>query len=74
MGAQLASTTVVAGWSGPAHEAVDEAVASLDVVLSEEEVRTLEAPYTPRYDLQGVSDEAELDAIRARVPGMALRR
>ena len=35
-------------------------------------MRALIAPYTPRYDWQGVSDEAELDAIRARIPGMAL--
>jgi len=52
---------------------IDDAVASLDVVLTDEEVRALIAPYTPRYDWQGISDEAELDAIRARVPGMALR-
>jgi 1-deoxyxylulose-5-phosphate synthase len=51
---------------------IDDAVASLDVELSDDEVRMLEAPYTPRYDWQGVSDEAELDAIRARIPGMAL--
>jgi aryl-alcohol dehydrogenase-like predicted oxidoreductase len=52
---------------------IDDAVASLDVVLTDEQVRALIAPYTPRYDWQGVSDEAELDAIRARVPGMALK-
>ncbi|WP_290056197.1 aldo/keto reductase [Amycolatopsis solani] len=52
---------------------IDDAVASLDVVLSDDEVRALEAPYTPRYDWQGISDEAELDAIRARIPGMALK-
>jgi 1-deoxyxylulose-5-phosphate synthase len=51
---------------------IDDAVASLDVVLADDEVRALEAPYTPRYDWQGISDEAELDAIRARIPGMAL--
>jgi aryl-alcohol dehydrogenase-like predicted oxidoreductase len=51
---------------------IDDAVASLDVELSDDEVRALEAPYTPRYDWQGVSDEAELEAIRQRVPGMAL--
>jgi 1-deoxyxylulose-5-phosphate synthase len=51
---------------------IDDAVASLDVVLTDEQVRGLIAPYTPRYDWQGISDEAELDAIRARVPGMAL--
>jgi aryl-alcohol dehydrogenase-like predicted oxidoreductase len=52
---------------------IDEAVASLDVELTEDEARSLEAPYTPRYDWQGISDEAELEAIRARIPGMALR-
>jgi len=52
---------------------IDEAVASLDVELSEEDVVALTAPYTPRWDWQGVSDEARLAAIRRRVPGMALR-
>jgi 1-deoxyxylulose-5-phosphate synthase len=47
---------------------IDEAVASLDVRLTSDEVRALEAPYTPRYDFQGVSDEAELQAIRDRLP------
>jgi aryl-alcohol dehydrogenase-like predicted oxidoreductase len=51
---------------------IDDAVASLDLELTDEEVRTLEAPYTPRYDFQGISDEAELEAIRSRIPGMAL--
>jgi len=53
-------------------EQIDEAVASLDVDLTDDQVRRLEAPYTPRYDFQGVSDEAEMEAIRARIPGMAL--
>jgi aryl-alcohol dehydrogenase-like predicted oxidoreductase len=53
-------------------EQIDDAVASLDVRLSEEDVTALTAPYTPRYDWQGVSDEATMNAIRARVPGMAL--
>nr|WP_260844855.1 hypothetical protein [Streptomyces sp. SLBN-31] len=48
-------------------------MASLEVELTEDEVWALEAPYTPRYDWQGVSDEAEMEAIRQRVPGMALR-
>ncbi|GAA0240020.1 aldo/keto reductase [Cryptosporangium japonicum] len=51
---------------------LDDAIASLDVELTDDEVRALEAPYTPRYDWQGISDEAELDTIRRRVPGMAL--
>ena len=53
-------------------EQIDDAVASLDVTLTDADVRALEARYTPRWDWQGVSDEAELDAIRARIPGMAL--
>ncbi|MGW5746943.1 aldo/keto reductase [Amycolatopsis sp. NPDC003861] len=51
---------------------IDEAVASLDVELTDSDVQALTAPYTPRYDWQGVSDEAALAAVRARVPGMAL--
>jgi len=54
-------------------EQINDAVASLEIELTEEEIRTLEAPYTPRYDWQGVSDEAELDAIRKRVPGIGLK-
>lgn len=49
---------------------IDEAVASLDLELTDDDVHALEAPYTPRYDWQGISDEAELDAIRRRIPGM----
>jgi 1-deoxyxylulose-5-phosphate synthase len=52
---------------------IDDAIASLDVELTDDEVTSLIAPYTPRYDFQGVSDEATMDAIRARVPGMALK-
>jgi aryl-alcohol dehydrogenase-like predicted oxidoreductase len=51
---------------------IDEAVASLDIELTDDEVRALEGPYTPRHDWQGVSDEAAMEAIRRRVPGMAL--
>lgn len=54
-------------------EQIDDAVASLNIELTEEEIRALEGPYTPRYDWQGISDEAELDAIRKRVPGMELK-
>ena len=51
---------------------IDEAVASLEIDLTDDEVARLEAPYTPRHDWQGVSDEAEMEAIRARIPGMAV--
>jgi aryl-alcohol dehydrogenase-like predicted oxidoreductase len=47
---------------------IDEAVASLDLRLREDEVRALESPYTPRYDFQGISDDAELQAIMERLP------
>jgi len=30
-----------------------------------------EGPYTPRYDWQGVSDEAELQKIRDQIPAYA---
>jgi len=49
---------------------IDEAVASLRIELTDDDLRRLQAPYTPRRDWQGISDEAELDAIRARIPGM----
>lgn len=54
-------------------EQIDDAIASLDVELSDDEVTSMIAPYTPRYDFQGVSDEATMNAIRQRVPGMALK-
>jgi aryl-alcohol dehydrogenase-like predicted oxidoreductase len=47
---------------------IDDAVASLDIELSDDEIRALEAPYTPRYDFQGISDDAGLRAIMARLP------
>jgi aryl-alcohol dehydrogenase-like predicted oxidoreductase len=51
---------------------VDDAVASLDIELTDEEAAGLTAPYTPRYDFQGVSDDAELDRIRAQIPAMTV--
>jgi 1-deoxyxylulose-5-phosphate synthase len=47
---------------------IDDAVASLNIELTDAEVRELESPYTPRYDFQGISDDAELQAIMARLP------
>jgi 1-deoxyxylulose-5-phosphate synthase len=52
-------------------EQIDEAVASLDIEFSAEEIAALEAPYAPRYDFQGISDDAELARIMARIPGFA---
>jgi 1-deoxyxylulose-5-phosphate synthase len=53
------------GASRPYH--LTDAVASLDIELTDEEVAELEAPYTPRHDFQGVSDDAELARISARL-------
>jgi aryl-alcohol dehydrogenase-like predicted oxidoreductase len=47
---------------------IDDAIASLDIELSDEEIRALEAPYTPRHDFQGISDDADLQAVMARLP------
>jgi 1-deoxyxylulose-5-phosphate synthase len=49
---------------------IDDAVAAIDVRLTDDEILALERPYTPRLDWTGVSDERELDAIRARIPQM----
>src|SRR5580704_10502242 len=46
---------------------LDDAVASLEIDLSDDEVAELEAPYTPRADFQGVSDDAELGRLSARL-------
>jgi 1-deoxyxylulose-5-phosphate synthase len=46
---------------------IDDAVASLELELTDEETAQLEGPYTPRYDFQGVSDDAELARISARL-------
>jgi aryl-alcohol dehydrogenase-like predicted oxidoreductase len=48
---------------------IDDAVASLDLELTDDETIALERPYTPRHDLQGVSDEAELQRIMRAIPG-----
>jgi aryl-alcohol dehydrogenase-like predicted oxidoreductase len=53
------------GVSKPSH--LDDALASLGLQLTEDELARLEAPYTPRYDFQGVSDDAELARISARL-------
>ena len=50
---------------------IDEAVASLDLDLTDEEAQRLEAPYTPRHDFQGISDPREFERIKAGLPGYA---
>lgn len=47
---------------------IDDAVASLELTLTADELERLEAPYTPRYDFQGISDDRRLAAIAARIP------
>jgi aryl-alcohol dehydrogenase-like predicted oxidoreductase len=53
------------GASKPSH--LVDAVASLEIELTGDEVAALEAPYTPRHDFQGISDDAELARISARL-------
>ncbi len=48
---------------------IDDAVASLDIDLTDDEAAALEAHYTPRHDFQGISDDAEFARIMARIPG-----
>jgi aryl-alcohol dehydrogenase-like predicted oxidoreductase len=50
---------------------INDAVAAVDLDLTGEEARRLEAPYTPRYDFQGISDTRELERIKASIPGYA---
>ena len=49
----------------PSH--IDDAVTSLEIQLTDEEAAVLEAPYTPRHDFQGVSDDKVLAAVSARL-------
>jgi 1-deoxyxylulose-5-phosphate synthase len=52
------------GAGKPSH--IEDAVASLTINLTDDEVAALERPYTPRHDWQGVSDPAELARIAAQ--------
>jgi len=47
---------------------IDDAVASLQLELTPDELERLESPYTPRHDFQGISDDRQLAAVAARVP------
>jgi aryl-alcohol dehydrogenase-like predicted oxidoreductase len=49
---------------------IDDAVASLEVELTEADITALDARRSPRFDFQGVSSERELQAIRERVAQM----
>lgn len=50
---------------------IDEAVESLDISLTGDEIRRLEAPYTPRYDFQGFSNDAAIREIAGRIPQLS---
>ena len=52
------------GAGKPSH--IEDAVASLEIELTDDEVTALERPYTARHDWQGVSDPAELARISAQ--------
>ena len=54
----------IVGASKPSH--IDDAVASFELELTDEEASRLEAPYTPRHDFQGTSDDTALARISAR--------
>ena len=47
---------------------IDDAVASLGIDLTGDEIWQLEQHYTPRYDFQGISSDAEMRQIMARIP------
>ena len=51
---------------------IDDAVASLDLELTADEIAHLERHYTPRHDFQGISDDVELQRIMARIPGFQM--
>jgi aryl-alcohol dehydrogenase-like predicted oxidoreductase len=55
----------IVGGSKTSH--IDDALASLGINLTDEEAAKLEKPYTPRYDIQGVSDPAEMARISAQI-------
>lgn len=47
---------------------IDDAVSSLDIEITGDEARVLEAAYTPRHDFQSVADDGRLAAIWAQLP------
>lgn len=50
---------------------IDDAIASLSIRLTDDEVARIEAPYSPRADDQGVSTPALLDRAVAAVTGFS---
>ena len=59
-----AVVTPLVGASKTTH--IDDAVASLTVVLDQDDIEMLEAPYTPRVDTQGITDNAMIDMGHTR--------
>jgi aryl-alcohol dehydrogenase-like predicted oxidoreductase len=47
---------------------IDDAVASLDIDLTGDEIWRLEQHYTPRHDFQGVSSDAAAQQIMSQIP------
>lgn len=58
-------TAPIVGATKPHH--IDDAVAALDLTLTDEEARALEQHYTPRLDIQGISDPKIIKQISDRV-------
>jgi aryl-alcohol dehydrogenase-like predicted oxidoreductase len=56
-------TAPLVGASKSSH--IADAVASIDIDLTDDEVAQLEAPYTPRNDFQGNADDAQIRATSA---------
>ena len=52
---------------------IDDAIAALSIALTEDEASRLEAPYTPRYDIQGISDPAVLARMTAQAAAKPAR-
>ncbi|CAN5699383.1 aldo/keto reductase [soil metagenome] len=67
--AQPVVTAPIVGAGHTGH--IDEAVASLEIDLTDDEMLQLQGHYTPRYDFQGISDDRDLQAIMARIPQFA---
>jgi 1-deoxyxylulose-5-phosphate synthase len=76
LGSKPVVSAPIVGATKDAHLA--DALSSLDIELTADEVTRLEAPYTPRNDFQGVSDPARLAAIskqlQSRLPKGGERR
>lgn len=51
---------------------IDDAIAALSLTLTSEEAAKLEAPYTPRHDVQGISDRVLLAAATEAATGFSV--